>query len=49
MGNFNYQEQNNKGLSGDDKELLYEYVICGEHELLYLDTLLSEVFAQRVN
>jgi len=48
MGQFNYQEQS-KDFGGDDKELLYEYVICGEHELLYLDTLLSEVFAQRVN
>ena len=27
-----------------DEELLMTGVICGEHELLYLDTYLSEMF-----
>lgn len=28
----------------DDDELLLKYVISGDHELLYLDTLLAETY-----
>ncbi len=27
-----------------DEELLFQYVVCGEGELLYLDTYLTETF-----
>ena len=28
----------------DDDNLLLDEVICGDYELLYIDTLLSEIF-----
>lgn len=28
----------------DDDSLLLDEVICGDYELLYIDTLLSEIF-----
>lgn len=31
-------------LNDDDEELFMEYVVCGEYELLYLDTYLTELF-----
>ena len=31
----------------DDEELLMREVICGEHELLYLDSYLAEIFRSR--
>lgn len=30
---------------GEEETLLYEQVICGDAELLYLDTYLRELFA----
>ncbi len=45
----NYNDENKVNcLSGaDEDKLLYESVICGDHELLYLDTYLRELFAPK--
>ncbi|MBQ2797235.1 MAG: hypothetical protein IJF01_05850 [Tidjanibacter sp.] len=48
MGELDYSEKQNC-LSGNEEELFLEHVVCGEHELLYLDTCLREIFAQTVN
>ena len=48
MGDIDYEDKLNCSL-GSDEELLMRYVICDEHELLFLDTLLRECFAQAVN
>lgn len=48
MGEIDY-EKDNSCFVGEDYELLLGHVICGEHELLFLDTLLGECFTQRVN
>lgn len=31
----------------EDESLLLDEVICGDHELLYIDTLLSEIFGAK--
>ena len=31
-------------LNADEEELMMSHVICGEHELFYLDAYLKEVF-----
>lgn len=49
MGEIDYEKDKTNCLPGDDEELLMRYVICDEHELLFLDTLLRESFAQAVN
>ena len=36
-----------KGLEGcDEEDLLLRFVICEDHELLYLDTYLRETFSR---
>ncbi len=47
MGDFDYEKRD--GFVGEDYELLMNHVICEEAELLFLDTLLGECFAQRAN
>lgn len=48
MGEMDYTKEKNCW-NGDDEELLMNHVICEEHELLFLDTLLRECFAKAVN
>lgn len=31
----------------DDESLLLDEVICGDHELLYIDAILSEIFGRK--
>lgn len=50
MGEIDYDERNMTNcFLGDDEELLLRHVICDEHELLFLDTLLRECFTPAVN
>ena len=50
MGEIDYDEKDKTNcFLGDDEELLMRHVICDEHELLFLDTLLRECFTQAVN
>lgn len=48
MGEIDYKEKQNCW-QGDDEDLFLYHVVCGEYELLYLDTYLRETFAQTVN
>ena len=48
MGDFDFDEKQNC-LTGNDEDLLLEHVVCGEHELLYLDAYLREMFTPTVN
>ena len=48
MGELDYENKTNC-LQGDDEELLMRHVICDEHELLFLDTVLRECFTRAVN
>lgn len=34
-------------LNYDEESLLLDEVICGDHELLYIDTVLSEIFGAK--
>lgn len=46
MGDFDYAKTVHCS-EGEDYALLMSEVICGEHELLFLDTLLGECFAPK--
>lgn len=46
MGEIDYAKTENCS-AGEDYELLMSSVICGEHELLFLDTLLGEYLATK--
>lgn len=48
MGEIDYDGKQNC-LTGNEEEMFLEHVVCGEHEILYLDAYLREVFAQTVN
>lgn len=48
MGEIDYAKETNCW-NGEDEALLMQHVICEEHELLFLDTLLRECFAKAVN
>ena len=48
MGEIDYEEKQNCW-TGNEEDMFLEHVVCGEHELLYLDTYLREMFAQTVN
>lgn len=48
MGEIDYAEKSNC-LAGEEYDLLMRYVIQGEPELLFLDTILSECFAKSSN
>lgn len=47
MGEFDYRYNESKinCQANEDEDLLLDHVICGEHELLYIDSCLREVFA----
>lgn len=49
MGEIDYDKNKTNCFQGDDEELLMRHVICDEHELLFLDTLLRECFTKAVN
>lgn len=48
MGEIDYKNKLNCSES-EDYELLMSHVICEEHELLFLDSLLIDLFAEAVN
>ncbi|MBO5662202.1 MAG: hypothetical protein J6R93_07015 [Tidjanibacter sp.] len=48
MGEIDYLKLRTDGSRSADEELLMSEVVKEEHELLYLDTLLREVFAATV-
>ena len=48
MGNMDYDKTTNCS-STEDYEMLLQYVICEDAELLFLDALLSESLSGAVN
>ncbi len=47
MGEIDHEEKQNC-LSVDEEELFLSMVICGDAELLYLDTYLRETLGKRL-
>lgn len=48
MGEIDYDGKQNC-LTGNEEDMFLEHVVCGEHEILYLDAYLREVFTPTVN
>lgn len=48
MGDLDYNEKQNCSL-GNEEEMFLNHVVCGEYDLLYLDTYLRETFSRTVN